>query len=250
VTLELALELVDLAGQFGVGGQSSRSCTNARTTRECVLQIVDFLISGQRVVNEFERLSSSRQLPKTIVCYNGPELTSNAMFLWSQRSGVKLHFIQPWQADAERVRRELQRQVPRVLSRPELVHEPRRCATTHRMLARALQPRPTASLAEPKAAPPCLPRVSRDMFVFPHRQWLECGGATINDQPCGRSCSARNILSMSSAAHRQCANSGERAEIFGCVQRFTLFVPRPADSGHAATGFGACRATSAEGVFS
>ena len=62
-------------------------------SRECVLQIVDFSISGQRVANELERLSSSRQLPKTIVCDNGPELTSKAMFLWSQRRGVKLHFI-------------------------------------------------------------------------------------------------------------------------------------------------------------
>jgi putative transposase len=64
-------------------------------TRECVLQIVDFSISGQRVANELERLSSSRALPKTIVCDNGPELTSQAMFLWAQQRGVKLHFIQP-----------------------------------------------------------------------------------------------------------------------------------------------------------
>ena len=64
-------------------------------SRECVLQIVDFSLSGQRIVNELDRLSSSRPLPKTIVCDNGPELTSKAMFLWSQRRGVKLHFIQP-----------------------------------------------------------------------------------------------------------------------------------------------------------
>jgi putative transposase len=57
-------------------------------TRECALQIVDFSISGQR-------LAATRALPKTIVCDNGPELTSKAMFLWSQRRGVKLHFIQP-----------------------------------------------------------------------------------------------------------------------------------------------------------
>ncbi len=64
-------------------------------TRECVLQIVDFSILGQRLVNELERLAPTRPLPKTIVCDNGPELTSKAMFLWSQRRGVKLHFIQP-----------------------------------------------------------------------------------------------------------------------------------------------------------
>jgi len=64
-------------------------------SRECVLQIVDFSISGQRLVNELDRLSRTRRLPNTIVCDNGPELTSKAMFLWSQRVGVKLHFIQP-----------------------------------------------------------------------------------------------------------------------------------------------------------
>ncbi len=64
-------------------------------SRECVLQIVDFSISGQRLANELERLATTRRLPKTIVRDNGPELTSKAMFLWSQRRGVKLHFIQP-----------------------------------------------------------------------------------------------------------------------------------------------------------
>lgn len=31
----------------------------------------------------------------TIVMDNGPEMTSEAMFIWSQRTDVKLHFIQP-----------------------------------------------------------------------------------------------------------------------------------------------------------
>ena len=62
-------------------------------SRECILQVVDFSISGQRVARELERLS--RTLPETIVCDNGPEFTSKAMFLWAKNSGVKLHFIQP-----------------------------------------------------------------------------------------------------------------------------------------------------------
>jgi len=62
-------------------------------SRECVLQIVDFSISGERLTHEFDQLQ--RQLPKTIVCDNGPEFTSKAMFLWSKQVGVKLHFIQP-----------------------------------------------------------------------------------------------------------------------------------------------------------
>ena len=33
--------------------------------------------------------------PSAIRCDNGPELTSKAMFFWSQRTGVKLQFIQP-----------------------------------------------------------------------------------------------------------------------------------------------------------
>ena len=61
-------------------------------TRECVLQIVDFSISGHRLARELDQLST---LPKTIVCDNGPELTCKAMYFWSQRRGVKLHFIQP-----------------------------------------------------------------------------------------------------------------------------------------------------------
>ncbi len=58
-----------------------------------MLKIVEFWISGQRLARELDRLS--RKLPKTIVCDNGPEFTSKAMYFWSRRTGVKLHFIQP-----------------------------------------------------------------------------------------------------------------------------------------------------------
>ena len=64
-------------------------------TRECVSQIVDFSISGERLTRELDRLVETRPLPKTIVCDNGPELTCKAMFFWAKRTGVKLHFIQP-----------------------------------------------------------------------------------------------------------------------------------------------------------
>ena len=62
-------------------------------SREIVLQIVDFSISGLRVARELDRLD--RKLPKTIVCDNGPEFTCKAMFFWAKKTGVKLHFIQP-----------------------------------------------------------------------------------------------------------------------------------------------------------
>ena len=61
-------------------------------TRECKGQIVDFSISGLRV-SLF--LDSCSPLPEEIVVDNGPELTSKAMFLWSERTGVQLRFIDP-----------------------------------------------------------------------------------------------------------------------------------------------------------
>jgi putative transposase len=63
-------------------------------SRECVLQIVDFSISGERLTREFDRLAQHRPLPKTLVCDNGPELTCKVMFFWGKRTGVKLHLIQ------------------------------------------------------------------------------------------------------------------------------------------------------------
>jgi putative transposase len=81
-------------------------------TRECVVQVVDFSIAGERVARSLDQLKATRGLPKQIITDNGPEFTSKAMFLWSatDRGGVAFHSA--WQADAERVRRELQRQVP------------------------------------------------------------------------------------------------------------------------------------------
>jgi putative transposase len=64
-------------------------------SRECVLQVVDFSISGQRLVREFDKLARQRTPPNSVVLDNGPELTSKAMFFWSRRTGVKLNFIQP-----------------------------------------------------------------------------------------------------------------------------------------------------------
>jgi putative transposase len=64
-------------------------------TRECVLQVVDFSISGERVARAFDQLSASRPLPTVIVCDTGPEFNSKAMFFWARTQGVRLHFIQP-----------------------------------------------------------------------------------------------------------------------------------------------------------
>jgi putative transposase len=62
-------------------------------SREYVLKAVDFSISVYPVAREFNRIA--RNLPRSVVCDNGPEFTSNAMYLWAKKASVKLHFIQP-----------------------------------------------------------------------------------------------------------------------------------------------------------
>lgn len=64
-------------------------------SRTCVGQLVDTSISGERLTHFLDEISLTRPLPDKIVLDNGPELTSKAMFLWSRRKKVKLHFIQP-----------------------------------------------------------------------------------------------------------------------------------------------------------
>ena len=61
-------------------------------TRECVGQLTDTSISGARMVRFMDELGRK---PKTIVCDNGPELTSKAMFFWAKDRNIKLQFIQP-----------------------------------------------------------------------------------------------------------------------------------------------------------
>ena len=56
---------------------------------------MDFSISGLRISRFLGEIALTRGLPKTIVLDNGPEMTSKAMFFWSQDNAVKLHFIQP-----------------------------------------------------------------------------------------------------------------------------------------------------------
>lgn len=64
-------------------------------SRVCVGQLIDLSISGQRMARFLDELNDRRCLPKAIVMDNGTEMTSKAMFFWSQKTGVKLHFIQP-----------------------------------------------------------------------------------------------------------------------------------------------------------
>lgn len=64
-------------------------------SREMVGQLTDYSLTGQRVSRFLDDLLLSRSKPDQIVCDNGTEFTSKAMFFWQQASGVKLSFIQP-----------------------------------------------------------------------------------------------------------------------------------------------------------
>jgi putative transposase len=62
-------------------------------SKESILQVIDGSIQGSRIARELTQLSEHRQLPKGIICDNGPEFTGKALFRWSEQSGVNLHFI-------------------------------------------------------------------------------------------------------------------------------------------------------------
>lgn len=64
-------------------------------SREMVGQLVSVSISGRRVARFLDQLTDQRQLPPLIVCDNGPECTSKAMFFWAKERHTKLGFIQP-----------------------------------------------------------------------------------------------------------------------------------------------------------
>lgn len=64
-------------------------------SRQCLASVVDTSISGLRVARELDRLIAWHGRPLNIVCDNGTEFTSMAIFGWSKRTGVGLQFIRP-----------------------------------------------------------------------------------------------------------------------------------------------------------
>jgi len=64
-------------------------------SREMIGQLVMFSISGHQVTRFLNQLIDVRGAPSRIVCDNGTEFTSKAMFFWSKESRVGLGFIQP-----------------------------------------------------------------------------------------------------------------------------------------------------------
>ena len=73
-------------------------------SRLCPGQIVDLSISGERLARFLDELGDEIGLPEEIVMDNGPELTSKAMFDWSERTGVRLRFIEPASQRMRRIR--------------------------------------------------------------------------------------------------------------------------------------------------
>jgi len=64
-------------------------------SRECIGQLVETSISGERVARYLSQLIDERGKPRSIVCDNGTEFTCKALFFWSQARMVRLDFIQP-----------------------------------------------------------------------------------------------------------------------------------------------------------
>lgn len=64
-------------------------------SREVVGQLVSVSISGHQVARFLTRMCEERGTPRKIICDNGTEFTSKAMFFWSKETGVTLGFIQP-----------------------------------------------------------------------------------------------------------------------------------------------------------
>ena len=64
-------------------------------TCEMLGQLTNFSISGQQVARFLNQLLDQRGKPDQVICDNGTEFTSKAMFFWQQDTGIKLGFIQP-----------------------------------------------------------------------------------------------------------------------------------------------------------
>ncbi len=64
-------------------------------TRESLAIEVGQSLKGEDVVRVLSRISSQREVPKTLFCDNGTEFTSQAMDLWAYHAGVRIDFSRP-----------------------------------------------------------------------------------------------------------------------------------------------------------
>jgi Integrase core domain len=88
---------------------------------------------------------SSRYLPRAVVVDNGPELTSKAMFRWSQCSQVEIRFIQPGQPSQKAFVKSFDGKLRGLLERT-LVYRHCGCSANHRRLVHYDQVRPHTAL--------------------------------------------------------------------------------------------------------
>ena len=82
-----------------------------------------------------------------IVSDNGTEMTSMAILKWRQETRVEWHYIAPRQADAERFRQELQRQLSRRMRQRVTVLVARPRTRRYHRMEGGLQQKQTALIA-------------------------------------------------------------------------------------------------------
>ncbi len=167
---------VDFACDQLASGRRFRVCNIVdHFSRECVVQITDFSISGERLVRELDQLARTRSLPGTIVLDNGPELTSKAMFFCSKRPGVKLHFIQPGKPTQNAFVESFNGKFrDTCLNQHWFLDLADARQTIDAFRAHYNDIRPHSSLNyQPR---PCSPGRQPDMILFPQRNWADYGG--------------------------------------------------------------------------
>jgi len=64
-------------------------------TKECPVILANTSITGNKVVQELDKLKEKVGLPEEITVDNGPEFISNALDKWAYLNGVRLYFIEP-----------------------------------------------------------------------------------------------------------------------------------------------------------
>ncbi|NRP26537.1 Integrase core domain protein [Marinobacterium sp. xm-d-420] len=75
---------MDFVSDYLAGGRRFRVCNVVDDySREMVGQLVSVSISGRQVSRFLSQLIEQRGKPNKIICDNGTEFTSKAMFFWS-----------------------------------------------------------------------------------------------------------------------------------------------------------------------
>lgn len=83
-----------VSGQLSKGRRFRVLNVVANYSREIVGQLLSVSISGRQVAPFPGQLIEQGEKPEKVICHNGTEVTSQAMF-WSRKRGVELGFIQP-----------------------------------------------------------------------------------------------------------------------------------------------------------